>query len=1526
MGVSMFNKRLLFGGKSYPAKAYWGRVIIALSVLLFVLYNFLQTQAAAAQGPTKAHHPVILQMVKAGTFTGDLRKLPHTKPTKQPERPEFEDPESDPIELHTSTSTLSMPSAQLSESSHGGGIAVPSGSVFFRPEQTGMRTGSKTIGFTFKPIILGQYSEIAKRKLILKPAALSPIITFDGLGFAWANNSYPPDPNGDVGPTYYIQTINHGIGIYTKTTGSLVIAISINDFMKGLTGHFGNLCDTDNLGDPVVVYDTFENRWIISDLAFKVTGINIDNPPGTFQCFAVSKSGDPVSGGWEYYSIEISGGVGDYPKLSIWPDGLYMSVNMHDYTTNGLFYSPRVYAFNKAQMYAGASEVQVVSFDVSDAGEFTLLPANARLQTGTPPTNSPNYYAVVWQYTNAISIYKLHVDWSSISTSTFEGPFNSTAPSNWDVVSRPPMTITASSGGGALDAVSVRLMAQNQYTNIGGVESLWDSHTVTNTAAHKAAPRFYQVSVTSGTIGVSTTQAYTYTPDTILNRWMPSVAVDRAGDMAIGYSASSATVSPSLRYAGRLVTDTLNTLPQTETVLYQGTGTQTGSARWGDYSSMTLDPDGCTFWYTNEYYSTTTGANTGLATRIGSFKFPSCTPVGNGGTIIGTVIDASNSNPMNGVTVTFGSRITTTNASGIYKFLNIPAGVYPSIAASYPGYSSSSAGPITVTDNLTTTQNFSLTTSATAGCYVDTTQANFQTGVPTNCDLIGSPNDNVILSLATSSLDQENLNVGNGDEGVTTSLWEAQTFVPGKSGKITQVDLDMFCNGCSGVNPPVTVEIRTTSGGSPTGVILATTTISGFSSGTSSFYSANFSRPLASLSSGTTYAIVIRLQTDRTTGTYRVVRSNNNQYNSGAPFDSTNSGSSWNLNSPDFGFKTYMSDGYLPGTLISNPKDANPSVTDMARWTTLSYSATTPTNTSITFQAAASNSSTGPFIFVGPDGTDSTYFTSTGASLSQFDGFRYLKYKAYLASSDGNNTPTLSDVTVCYSNTSRLTTVSVTSSQNPLLSGQGVTFTVNVTSPGGVPTGTLVFKDNGSNLGITQTLSSGSATIFTSTLPIGLHTITATYSGNAFFNANTGSLVIDQIVTSTATWNGSASTAWNISGNWNTNAVPGSIHSAYLPATGVISEATTSSIVTITNLTIDTGRTLSLGGNLNINGNWSNNGTFTPNSNTVIFIGNNNTQTLSGATTFDNLTINHTGTGGVTAAGSTLNVSNLLNTMSGTLTSGSTFKDVQIGSGTTLANDGGTFYISGNWTNNGTFNASSGSVTFNGAAEQSITGTVVTAFNNLTVISGTRVVIPATNIPTITGTLTVQSGGALKQTRTVSNATVSFLQISSLTSTNKYRGVDLTTINNLGSTTVVITATASNTCPLTDSGSPAYANRCYSITPTTNATATVKLWALTFELNGIAVSNLAPYHHDGGTTWVKLTSLSTGTDGGSYAFGQGNTTGFSPFLLGGPNAPTAITLIDFSAASTSNGYLLLVAPIALALLIVGWRLRRKVGI
>jgi hypothetical protein len=914
-----------------------------------------------------------LKMAKAHSFDGDLRDLPR-RPIIKKERPEREGPER----------TLGVLDA--------GGI--------------GGAAKSKQLEAAPGPV--------------RAVAAPTPNVSFDGLDFASWGDGHPPDTNGDVGPGHYIQTVNTSIGIYDKVTGAPITRITFNDFMSA--GSFGNVCDTDNFGDPVVVYDTFEDRWIISDFAFQLNGSgDVVNPPGAFQCFAVSKTGNPVSGGWNYYSINTTGGLGDYPKLGIWPDGLYMSVNMFDYAAAGSFQNVRLYAFNKAQMYAGDATIQIVSFDVPSS-EFTLLPSNARLQAGTPPTGSPNYFSTV-DFLNALTVWKFHVDWTSISLSTLTGPFDSIAPASFV---QAPDTVAAQ-GGNALDTLQPRLMMQNQYTRIGGVESVWNSHTVQGSSATQAAARYYQVTVTGGAVSATTTQAATHNPDTT-NRYMPSVAVDRAGNMALGYSTSSSVQFPSIKYAGRLSTDPVNTLSLTETSLINGTGGQSGNCggspcqRWGDYSAMSLDPDGCTFWYTNEYYAVS-GLND--LTRIGSFKFSPCTVV-TSGTVQGTVTATVGGAPISGATVALGSRTTTTNGSGFYQFTGVPSGTYPSETASAAGYNSSTVTNIVVTDGATTTQNFSLGNAAASACLTDTTQANFQTGVQTNVDVITSPN-NVIL-LQPSTLDQQNESLSGSGVGFNTTAWVAQTFTPGVTGTLTKADINLFCSGCTGTSPNLTLSVRATSGGLPTGADLASTTLTGNASGAASYFSGTFGSP-PSLTSGTVYALVVRPTANPSAGTYALTISGSNVYAGGRIVDSGNSGGSWAVVNPsrDAGFHTYMKTGFATsGDQVSSIKDANPATGFSTDWTTLSWTATTPANTTLRFQVAVSNNSGGPFSFVGPDGTSATFFTVSGASLMQFGGFRYLKYKALFSTTNTAATPTLNDVTVCYTNSSIPTAAKLT--------------------------------------------------------------------------------------------------------------------------------------------------------------------------------------------------------------------------------------------------------------------------------------------------------------------------------------------------------------------------------------------------------------------------------------------------------------------------------------------------------------------
>jgi len=917
------------------------------------------------KGPIRAGKPTEHKLTKAASKKFDLRALPAKRP-KQKERPEREGPEPSPV------------------------LIEPDGATGLRVSTDGVRPPTT-------------------------PTSLAPppIMDFDGLDREFWGAGSPSDVNGDVGPDYFIQSVNSSIGIYRKSDGFQEAAFTLDTLMS--QGNFGNQCDTENFGDPVVLYDTFEDRWIITDFAFTLDGGGNVNPPIAFQCFAVSMTGDPLTGGWNFYSISVTDALNDYPKLGVWTDGIYMSSNLFGYASGGSFQGVRVWAFNKMQMYAGAPTVQVVSFNVG-TGDFTLAPSNARLQVGTPPAGRPNYFLSTWNFLNALTVYKFHVDWNSIGSSTFTGPDVPLAATSWPNAAVPNAQQTGTAT--LIDVLQIRAMVQNQYTNFGGVESLWIPHTVrrANTTGF-AAPRWYQVDVSGGPVAANLPQAATWDPDAanVMSRFMPSLALDRAGNLAMGYSTSNSTTVPAIKYAGRLAGDPINTFSQTEQTLFAGVASQTGSTRWGDYTGMTLDPDGCTFWYTNQYGNTDQAFNKRWKTRINSFRYPSCTMVGAGGTISGIVVATTGGAPISGATVQMGARTTTTNGSGNYSFLDIPAGTYPSITASHPGFMSQTFTNIAVTDGGTTTQNFSLDSAPTSACLTDTTQADFQTGIPTNVDLLTSPGDVTLINIA---VDQQNTAGTTTGTGFGTPAWTGQTFIPAVTGQLLRAEIQLFCSGCGATPPDLTLSVQATAAGLPTGADLSSVTIPGstFGSGAAAIFMATFGAP-ATLNAGTQYALILRPVSAPAGSGYFWIRSSPSTYANGSRVLSTNSGATWTADTTrDYNFKAVMAGPYSPtsGNLVSSTKDSNALTGLTPIWSTLSWNASTPANTSLQFQVAGSSSQFGPFSFVGPDGTAGTFFTTSPASLSQFYGLRYLRYKAHLGSTNSAATPTLNDVTACY--------------------------------------------------------------------------------------------------------------------------------------------------------------------------------------------------------------------------------------------------------------------------------------------------------------------------------------------------------------------------------------------------------------------------------------------------------------------------------------------------------------------------------
>jgi len=433
----------------------------------------------------------------------------------------------------------------------------------------------------------------------------------------------PPDTNGDVGPNDYVQWVNLHFEIFGRTGASLKGPSAGNTLWSG----FGGLCEFTNQGDPVVRYDRMADRWIFTQFAFSTKH---GAPVAPYdQCFAVSTTGDPT-GSYFRYAWQISNtNFPDYPKLAVWPDAYYMSVNFFSSPTT--FVGAGALAFDRNKMLTNQGPTAIL-FGPTGSNFGGLLPSDLDGSI-LPPSGSPNYFGAIDTSAapsgNTFQIWKFHVDFITPANSTF-GTASQTPNFNllvdtyfWNMCNGSRSCIQQPVTSQGLDPLSDRLMNRLQYRRFAdGHESLVANHTVgVGSSGNQGAVRWYEIR------GLSTTptiyQQGTYSPSSD-SRWMGSIAMDQVGDIAVGYSVSSSSISPSIRYTGRLAGDPLGTLPQGEASIVAGSGSQTSSFnRWGDYSMMAVDPtDDCAFWYTQEYYTATSTAS--WRTRVASFKFPSC--------------------------------------------------------------------------------------------------------------------------------------------------------------------------------------------------------------------------------------------------------------------------------------------------------------------------------------------------------------------------------------------------------------------------------------------------------------------------------------------------------------------------------------------------------------------------------------------------------------------------------------------------------------------------------------------------------------------------------------------------------------------------------------------------------------------------------------------------------------------------------------------------------------------------------------
>jgi len=450
----------------------------------------------------------------------------------------------------------------------------------------------------------------------------TPIISFDAV--LGCTGCSPPDPVGDVGPNHYVAMSNSQYRMFNKSGVSVLGPSNINTLWAG----FGGACQNENAGDPVVIYNQLDDRWILTQ--FTAAG------PTYFNCVAISTTGDPTG---SYYRYAFSTGTNfpDYPKYGMWNDALYISTR--EFSSAGPFAGVGAYAVNRAQLVAGNPAAQVISFlaapgstayNVGDG----LLPSDLDGST-LPPANSPNYFVGTMDNggpysapSDALNVWKFTANFAVPASSTFT--LTNTLPVA--AVDTMPVFCTPSaracipqpSTTNKIDHLGYRQRPSHRlaYRNFGTHESLVTNQSV-EASATMSGMRWYEIRLSGGTPSIF--QQGTYAPGTTdgIHRWMGSIAMDASGNMAMGYSAANASTFPSIRYTGRLAGDPLGTLPQGEASIVAGTGSQTGSTRWGDYTSMNIDStDDCTFWYVNQYVPTTSSA--GWRLRVGSFKFPSC--------------------------------------------------------------------------------------------------------------------------------------------------------------------------------------------------------------------------------------------------------------------------------------------------------------------------------------------------------------------------------------------------------------------------------------------------------------------------------------------------------------------------------------------------------------------------------------------------------------------------------------------------------------------------------------------------------------------------------------------------------------------------------------------------------------------------------------------------------------------------------------------------------------------------------------
>ena len=506
----------------------------------------------------------------------------------------------------------------------------------FRPDRNHMRDKSlvsneSRFGAELEPLVAIAAALPFNQTATFRPLGAPLGVNFEALGLGtpgFSISGAPPDTTLAVSPTQIVQWVNSQFAVYNKAGVPLLAApgfVQGNFVWQGLPA--GSLCRTFNRGDPIVQYDRINNRWILSQFAFD------GNFASNAQCIAVSQTSNAM-GAYNLYEYNFGAVLPDYGKMGVWPDALYITYNM--FTNGQNFAGGRACAYDKAAMYGGAAATQIC---FQSPTFFSYLPSDLD-GTTLPPPGTPNIH-VSWNFYNVatapytMQLTKFVPNFGTPALSTFNDGFGGAAFSFVAITMDANTFGACNDSGGAcvpqlgtantLDTLGDRHMYRLVYRNFGDYSALLVTQAIDpdRTGTSKAQMRWWEIRNPASNPPV-VYQNSTFNPSAD-SRWMSSGAFDKRGNLGIGYSASSSAMNPAIRVTGRLKNDPKNLL-RTEVLVQAGGGSQTGTlSRWGDYSTMQIDPvDDCTFWYTTQYIGVNGTFN--WRTRIASFKFPNCVP------------------------------------------------------------------------------------------------------------------------------------------------------------------------------------------------------------------------------------------------------------------------------------------------------------------------------------------------------------------------------------------------------------------------------------------------------------------------------------------------------------------------------------------------------------------------------------------------------------------------------------------------------------------------------------------------------------------------------------------------------------------------------------------------------------------------------------------------------------------------------------------------------------------------------------